>query len=494
MRYRPSNLASNLAPIMAAVLLAGATGLSGCKVGPNFTPPAPPPPAAGYGATGAGRAVLAEGPAGRWWEGFGSPDMNALVERALANNQSLAASNATLEAARQRIREVAGRRLPQVDANARAEHEQINLSAFGFDSSSFPGITNPELELYTVGGGVTYDLDLFGRNARALERARAQADDQAQQTAAAHLTIAGRVVTQVLTIAAISDHLAAVRQLVDASNRNVSLTDARRKGGEGTMVEVLSAQSTLAEDRAQIPGLEQQLAEARNMLAILVGVSPAELPPTPFGLASFTLPASVPVALPSALVHKRPDILSAEARLHAATAAVGVATANLYPDITLGATLTQSAPRLSDVFSPGFRGFDIFSGLTAPIFHGGTLTAQKRAAVAETRAAAATYQQTVLEAFGQVANLLSALDTDARTLAATRESAAISERSLDLSRKSYQIGNSGVLQVLEASHAYERTRLALVDAQARQALNVARLYVATAGGWLDNTPSPATTK
>ena len=484
-------------PILALVLVPGLM-LGACKTGPNFAPPAPPAASAGYGASGAGRATLAEGPQGKWWEGFGSPELNALVERALANNPSLAASNATLEAARQRIREVAGHALPQVDANARIEHQRFNLAAFGFDPSSFGAAgaggvpafdANPELDLYTLGSGVTYDLDLFGRNARALEQMRAQADAQAQQTAAAHLTIAGRVVTQVLTIAAISDRLAAVSQLVDSSSRNVKLTDARREGGEGTLVEVLAAQAKLAEDRAQIPGLEQQLVEARNMLAILVGTSPGELPPASFNLAGFRLPAQVPVALPSALVHQRPDILSAEARLHAAVAKVGVATAELYPNVTLGANVTQTSPNLGDLFTSGFRGFDVFAGMSAPIFHGGTLKARKRGAEAEARAAAATYQQTVLEAFDQVANLLSALDTDARTLAASREAASITARSLDRSRKAYPIGNSGVLQVLEASRANERAKLSLVDAQGRQALNIARLYVATAGGWLGDAPA-----
>ena len=478
-------------PTLAAVLALGA-----CKQGPNFTPPAPPSAGVGYGQMGAGRAVFAEGPQGKWWEGFGSPAMNALVERALANNASLAASNATLEAARERIREVAGRSLPQVDASSRIEHQRFNLAAFGFDASSFgtaPGGTpafdaNPELSLYTIGSGVTYDLDLFGRNARALEQVRAQVAAQEQQTAAAHLTIAGRVVTQVLTIGALTDHLGAVRQLVESSSRNVKLTDARREGGEGTMVEVLAAQAKLAEDRAQIPGLEQQLTEARTMLATLVGVSPGELPAAEFTLGSFKLPAQVPVAVPSALVRNRPDIRSSEARLHAAVAAVGVATAELYPAVSIGANLTQTSPHLGDFFASQFRAFDVFAGASAPIFHGGTLKARKRGAEAEARAAAATYRQTVLEAFGQVANLLAALDTDARSLAASREAADITTRSLDLSRKSYQIGNTGVLQVLEASRANERARLALVDAQGRQALDIARLYVATAGGWLGTVP------
>lgn len=470
--HRPSALA------LAAMALLPAA----CTVGPNFSRPTVAE-TAGY-ANISGRAAVAEGPELRWWQAFGSAQLDALVDRALAGNRSLEASNATLERARQRVIAVAGARLPQVDGNARIEHEKVNLSAFGLDTSALGGtIRNPEFELYTVGAGVSYDLDLFGRNRRALEQAHAEAEAQLRQTEAAHLTIAGRVVNQVLTIAALRDRIAAEQALQEESRRNVTLTEARRRGGEGTLVEVLSAQGELAADQGNIPQLEQQLAAARDMLAVLLGVSPAELGSTDFSLAQFTLPASVPVALPSALVHKRPDILQAEAQLHAATAAVGVATANLYPDVTLGASLTQSATSPGALFNTGSRGFDIFAGLTAPIFHGGTLKANKRGAEAEARAAAATYQQTVLEAFGQVSDLLAALDADARSLANQEQAVDIASRSLQLSRRSFQVGNSGILQVLEASRTHQRTQVALVEARARRYLNVARLYVATAGGW-----------
>jgi NodT family efflux transporter outer membrane factor (OMF) lipoprotein len=466
---------------LAAMPLLGA-----CAFSPDYVAPAPPPASAGYAATGAGHATLAAGPQGRWWEGFGSPALNALIDRALANNQTLAASNATLESARQRIAAVAGHRLPQIDANSRIEREEVNLSAFGFNPSSLGGtpIKNPLFNLYSVGGGISYNLDLFRRNARSLEQARAEGQAQEQQTAAAHLTIIGRVATQVLTIAVIRDHIAAMHALVDESARNVKLTKIQQQLGTGTLVDVLTAQAQLAEDQRQLPGIDQQLVEARDMLATLIGVSPAELGPTNFTLTDFTLPAAVPVALPSALVHQRPDILTAEARLHAATAAVGVATANLYPDITLGGSYTQAANSIGSLLSDHFRGFDIFAGMTAPLFHGGTLKAQKRGAEADARAAAAAYRETVLEAFEQVSNLLSAIETDQRTLVATRDSAGISAHSLALSRRSFQIGNSGVLQVVTANQVNERSQLALIDAEGRQALNVARLYVATAGGWL----------
>ncbi len=471
-------------PVLAA--LAASSILAGCTVGPDFERPAAPSETvyrspADPQATPAPGPVAdpGRGPALRWWTAFGSPELDALVTRAIANNYSLAASNATLRAALEEVNATAGGRLPQVDADARIEHEQVNLAGFGFDSPT----GNPEFTLYSVGGGVSYDLDLFGGKKRAVEQAAAQAEAQRRQTEAAHLSIAGRVVNQVLTIAAIRDRIATANALLDEDRRNVDLTVKRREAGEGTLVEVLNAKSQFEADRGEIPQLGQQLAEARHLLAILVGVAPSQLGPTEFNLDDFALPDEVPVTLPSGLVHKRPDILQAEAELHAATAAIGVATARLYPDITLGATVTQGSPDLGDIVSSAFRGFDVFAGLTAPIFHGGTLSAEKRASVERAKAAQAQYQQTVLEAFGQVADLLQALQSDARSVANQRESVDVAQRSLHLSRRSFEVGNTGLLQVLDSERLYQRARSAMVEAQARQYLNVARLYVATAGGW-----------
>lgn len=462
--------------------------LGACAMGPDFTPPAPPSPEAGYASDGAGKVDLAEGPDLTWWKAFGSSELDTLVERALERNHSLAASKATLESARERIAAMAGKRLPQVDVNGRIDYQQVNLSAIGLaDRLQAAGFGNPEFDLYTVGGGVSYDLDLFGRNRRAVEQAVAQADAQQRQTEAAHLIIAGRVVAQVLAIAALNDRIETQQALLTEGERNVTLTEARQKAGAGTMVEVLSAQGQLASDRTSLPVLEQQLAEGRAMLAVLLGISPGELGPTNFSLEDFALPELIPVALPSTLVHKRPDILEAEARLHAATAAVGVATAELYPDVTIGVTITQSTSDPDHITSSRYNAFDLFGGLTAPIFHGGTLKARKRGAEADARAAAETYQQVVVEAFGQVSGLLSAMDTDSKALAAEEQAAEVAERSLYLSRRSFQVGNSGILQVLDSSRTYQRARLAVVEARSRQYYNVARLYVATAGGWTQGT-------
>jgi NodT family efflux transporter outer membrane factor (OMF) lipoprotein len=474
---------------VAALALLGA-----CTVGPNFAPPATPPPQAGYSTEGGGRAALGQGPDLAWWKAFGSVELDALVDRAIANNHSLAASKATLERARERINAAHGKLLPQLDANARVEYQELNLSAFGFDAfvSGGQSISNPTFDLYTVGAGVSYDLDLFGRNHRALEQTIAEAEATQRQTEAAHLLIAGRVVQQVLAIASLNDRIATVRDLLTEDERNVGLTQARQRGGIGTQVEILSAQAQLADDRGRLPELQQMREEGRGMLAVLLGISPAELGETNFTLDHFTLPGQVPVALPSALVHKRPDILEAEARLHAAIAAVGVATAQLYPNITLGASYAQSTSVPGDLFSSQYRGYDIFAALAAPIFHGGTLKAQKRGAEAEARAATERYKQTVVEAFGQVSNLLSALQNDGTALATRQEAAQIAERSLYLSRRSFQVGNSGILQVLDANRSYQRAQLSLVEARSRQYLNVAQLYVATAGGWMQGVAAAKT--
>lgn len=460
-------------------------GLSGCVVGPDFQRPASPTTQAYLrpAEQGATQIVAGEAPV-RWWTAFGSPELDALVDRAIANNPSLAASNATLARAAAELAAARGTALPQVGANARVEHEQVNLASFGLKPGSLAGVPgNPEFNLYTVGAGVSYDLDLFGGRRRLIERAGAETEAQLRRTQAAHLALAGQVVTQVINIAAIRSQIAAVESLIADDQRNVDLIDRRRRGGEGTVVQVLSARSQLAADQTELAPLRQSLSRAEHLLATLVGAAPADFAAPVLALDSFTVPAAIPVVLPSALVHRRPDILQAEADLHAATAAIGVATARLYPDITLGATLAQASPQTGAIFKSASQGFDIFAGLTAPIFNGGALRAGKRAAVEDARAANGAYQQTVLKAFAQVADLMTALTYDQQDIDAHRGAIAITQRSLDLSRRSFAVGNSNVLDVLDAERIHQRSRAGLVVARARQLTDAAQLFAATAGGW-----------
>ncbi|MDB5428430.1 MAG: transporter, partial [Phenylobacterium sp.] len=206
-----------------------ALGLAGCVVGPDFHRPAAPattaylPPSEAQAAAGpAGGPVATSGDAPlRWWAAYGSPALDTLVDRAIANNRSLAASNATLARSRAELAAVRGSALPQVDINARVEHQQVNLAGFGFRPGTLPGLSgNPEFDLYSVGGGVSYDLDLFGGRRRRIEQAGAEAEAQLRQTEAAHLAIAGQVVIQTITVAAIRSQIAAAQALILEDQRN----------------------------------------------------------------------------------------------------------------------------------------------------------------------------------------------------------------------------------------------------------------------------------
>jgi NodT family efflux transporter outer membrane factor (OMF) lipoprotein len=214
---------------------------------------------------------------------------------------------------------------------------------------------------------------------------------------------------------------------------------------------------------------------------VVLGHTPArELPPD-IDLEQITLPREIPVSLPSELAHRRPDILAAEARLHAATSAVGVAQSNLYPKIQLSASVGQQSLKPEQLFDRASNAWSLISGLTAPIFDGGTLRAEKRAAVDAMHASAANYEQTVLEAFAQVADLLEALDHDAEQLDAQTQAEQAAQTSIDLARASYQEGNAGVLQVLDAERLHQQARLGYVRAQAQRYMDTVQLFLALGG-------------
>lgn len=243
----------------------------------------------------------------------------------------------------------------------------------------------------------------------------------------------------------------------------------------------MSAESQLASDTTLLPPLRQQLSEARHALSIIMGQFPANEAPAEFDLSKVTLPHDLPVSLPSELVHNRPDILASEAQLHAATAAVGVATSNLYPHIVLSGSLTMQSTILRRLFEGQNNAYNGIGSLTAPLFDGGTLRAEKRAAVDAVQASAANYQQTVLAAFGQVADSLEALDHDAEQLDAQAHAQSAARENVDLTRKSYNEGNVGVLQVLDAERLYQNARLGYVRAQAQRYMDTVQLFLALGG-------------
>jgi len=465
----------------AAVLALGAC----TTVGPDFQRPAAPKAAVDAGYAMAGDPVapgVQMSPdlraAGPWWQAFGSPELDQTIRQALAESPSLAEAAATLARVRAEAAATAGEQQPQLDANADAKRERINIQAFGIG-----GFPNPTINLFSVGGTVSYDLDLFGGRRRTTEEARARAEAEAQRADAAYLALSGNVALQAMRIASLRAQIASVEAVVADDQHLLDLVRrAEREGGEAPSA-ISGGQAQLAEDEALLPPLRRDLDAARHQLALLSGRSPAEWAPPDFDMAKLTIPEAVPVSLPSALVRHRPDILAAEADLHVAVAAVGVAVANQYPDIRLSAALTQSAIHPEDIFKYASSGWNVGPSLSAPLFNGGTLRARRRAAEAEARAAEARYRQTVLRAFVQVSDVLAALGSDQQSIEALDRAATAAEASARNAQAAYRLGGGNLLQAIDAQRQLSRARRALVQAQGQRYADFVQLFTATAADW-----------
>lgn len=477
------------AALAASVSLAALVGAC-ATVGPNFAPPDAPRtdayPAKSDAVPAEARLGTASA-AGPWWNAFGSPALDATIRQALADSPTLAEADATLRQSQSALAQARGAAGPQVDATAGLNRERANLQAFGFTSFGDVSLENPTFSLYSVGGSVGYDLDLFGGNKRRIEGAAARVEAQARRSDAAYLTLTANVALQALTIATLNAQIAAVNQMIAADQANIDLVHKANALGGSTATARVSAQSQLEQDRALLPPLEGQLAAARHALALLVGQAPADWAAPDFTLADLSLTAPVPVALPSALVRKRPDILAAEAELHAATADIGVATADLYPDLKLTASLTQGSVKPQDIFSYDATAWNVGAGLTAPIFNGGALKARRQQAREAALGSSARYQQTVLAAFAQVADALSALSADDAAIAAYGRTEAQAGESLRLARVAYDKGGGTLLEVLDAQRRVHEIQASRVRVQGQRLTDAVRLFAASGADWRDAT-------
>jgi NodT family efflux transporter outer membrane factor (OMF) lipoprotein len=470
--------------------LVGALGsLTACKVGPSFERPRSPAPSTytapspeAVPADFAQQIVLGGTPSAEWWTPFQSPKLDAMIRLAVARNHTLAAARATLDEAQESVRAQAGALYPQVNLTGGAGKQKYGKEFLG---SLF---VLPPFSYLALGAAVSYTIDYTGGIARSVEQRQALAQFERSEVDATYLTLTGSVVTQAMTAASLQSQIDAVSELLAEDRENLNLVRTAFENGSVSRVDVLTAQSQLASDQTLLPPLRQQLSGTRHALALLVGEPPGEWQPPSLELTELTLPRRIPVSLPSELAHRRPDILAAEAQLHAATAAVGVATANLYPQITLTATGGFQSLPSEQLFSRSNTAWTLISGVTAPLFNGGTLHAERRAALDELRASAARYQQIVLDSFGQVADLLDALTHDSELLAAQSNALASSAASLELARESYREGNSGVLEVIDAQRARLTAQLGLLRAQAQQYLDTAQLFLALGGSPPDSSP------
>jgi NodT family efflux transporter outer membrane factor (OMF) lipoprotein len=475
-------------------LLGATLALQACHVGPSFKRPVAPQPA-GYLPQSEQQPVQtgkapAEPPvqpyeqhiqlggalAGDWWRVFQSQPLSDLIRQGVAGSHTLAAAEATIAEAREVVAAEAGGHYPQLNITAGAGRQQYGKQFLG-------SFTIAPFSYTTAGLSVSYLVDYTGGLGRAIEQRQALEQYQVSERDAAYLTLTGGIASEAVQVAALRGQIDALAELLAEDQSNVELVTTAFRNGSVSRVDVLAAQSQLASDQTLLPPLRHELAVARHALAVLVGRPPGAWAAADLALSQLQLPRELPVSLPSELVHRRPDILASEAQLHAATAAVGVATSNLYPQIMLSATgsVARTGLSASDLFNGQATAWSLISGLTAPVFDGGTLRARRRAAVDELRAAAERYQDTVLKSFGQVADALDALKQDSSLLAAQANALQVAENSLDLARRSYSEGNSGLLQVLDAQRHRQEAQLGYLRAQAQQYLDTILLLLATGG-------------
>lgn len=456
--------------------------LGGCMSGPNFTPPpvttdtvytkAPLPQL-----SAPSELTLANAPPmpAQWWTLLGSARLDDAIRAALQGNHDLTAARARLAQA-QELTAVANAALyPQIDLDAAAARQKYGAAFLG------PEFKLPAFDSFSVGPNISYAFDFAGGRHRTIEQQRALEQAQQQELQAAALAVSGNVAMQALAIASAQAQLEALEAVLGDDQRNLQLVQDAFNAGSATRVDILTAQSQLANDQTLLPPLRRQVAIAQHALAVLVGSTPASFTAPDFRLGEFHLPATLPLVVPSELAHRRPDIQASEAQLHAATAAAGVAAANLYPQISLSANASLQANVLSQIFTIGNGGYGLTGSLTAPLFNHGALRARQRAAVDAMNAALADYQQSLLSAFGQVADSLEALDHDQELLTSEQAALETSSQSLALTRESYSAGNSGVLQVLDAQRQNQEARLGLVRVQGQRYQDTVQLLLALGG-------------
>ena len=461
--------------------------LAGCAVGPDFVRPTPPEfdhytqgaqPAGTIAADGrAQRFVPGRAPVADWWRLFVSPKLDAVMDEALVNNPNIQAAQASLRQSQDNLRAGYGVFYPQLDAGFGASREKFSPASFG--SSTPSSIFN----LFTLSATVSYALDVFGGERRAVEGLQAQVDVQRATLIGTYLTLSGNIVNTMIARAAYVEQIAATEQIITLVKEQVGITETQAHAGTVPYANVLSLQSQLASFEASLPPLKQNLSHADHLLATLAGRAPAQWTPPQVALADLTLPAEVPVSLPSELVHQRPDILAAEAQIHSAGADIGVATAALFPSFTLNGTYGQNSTSMNNLFTSSGNFWSIGADVSAPLFHGGTLWFKRKAAQEEYQQTLATYRQTVLAALAQVADALRALEHDAEALQAQRQALETAEEALRLIQANYQAGIVNYLQILTANGQYQQARIGYLQAQAQRLQDTVALFTALGGGW-----------
>ena len=475
---------------------------SACAVGPDFArPTAPqgagytPEPLAQQTASSdvvggeAQRFVQGLDIPGQWWTLFHSSALNTLIEEALKNNPTLPAAEAALRQAWENVYAQQGAFFPTIAASFSPSRNKTATGALSPASSS----GSPFYSLYTGQVTVSYMPDVFGGTRREVESLAATAEFQRYQLEAAYLTLTSNVVAAAVQEASLRGQIAATEEIIKIQTGSLDILRKQFELGQVAGADVAAVEATLAQAQATLPPLQKQLAVQRDLLTALIGRLPSQQPAEKFELPSLQLPQELPVSLPSKLVEQRPDVRSAEAQLHAASAEIGVAIAAMLPQFTLTANAGTASNLISQfITTPGTAFWSVAGNVAQTVFDAGTLLHKKRAADAAFDQAAAMYRSTVITAFQNVADSLHALQSDAETLKAAYAAERAAFKSLEITRRQLQLGAIGYLGLLTAENTYDTALLALVQAQAARYADTAALFQALGGGWWNRTDAPPT--
>jgi NodT family efflux transporter outer membrane factor (OMF) lipoprotein len=461
--------------------------LGGCAVGPNFVRPAPPDtdrytrepqPKATVAADGRaqhftpGASITAD-----WWRLFKSTQLDAIVQKAIANNPTLQASKASLRQSQDNMRAGYGMFFPQIQAGLDVSRQQ---TAPLLQGSETPGTI---FNLVTLSGTISYALDVFGGARRTVESLRAQVDYQRYETEAAYIMLTANVVNTSIARAAYAAQIRATEQLIELENQQLHLTEVQVRTGIAPYANVLSIRGLIAANQALLAPLKQKISQADHLLATLEGVMPSQIILPDTDLTGLSLPVDLPLSLPSDLVNQRPDILSAEAQMHVASANIGVATAAMFPSFSLNGTYGAAGSSFGNLSSANSRFWSIGPSVTTPVFQGTSLWFVRRAAIDAYHLSQANYRQAVLGAFEQVADSLKALEHDAEALQAQVEAQRATGEAVNLLQVNYRTGMAAYLDVLTADVQFHEATIAYLQAVAQRLQDTVVLFVALGGGW-----------
>jgi NodT family efflux transporter outer membrane factor (OMF) lipoprotein len=415
----------------------------------------------------------------QWWTLFRSPSLDRLVRDALEGSPTLARAGARLRQAEEDYSARAGTQYPRVDAKLSANRVDVKPQSLGVQALP---VAMP-LNLYLASVSVSYTLDIFGSVRRELEALRAETDYQRYELEAARLMLAGNVVTAAIREAELRERIADTEDMIALQSRQLAIAERLEQIGGAARADIVAQRLELAQTRAAMPDLRRQLEQLRHRLAVYTGRPPSAAGIPEFRLAELQLPSELPLSLPSELARQRPDIRASEALLAQAAARVGVATANLYPQITLTATGGSLASNGGDLFAGGTGFYLLGASLAQPIFHGDELQAKRRSAVSAYEQAAAAYREAVLQGFQNVADTLRALESDAVKLRERADAAAQARSYHDIIAARYNAGGVSFLALLDAQRKLRGARIDQTQAIADRYADSAALLQALGGGW-----------